>query len=275
MKIRTTWFAAVSLLCLSAVIAFAQGGRSDADRKIPFLGVATEPLSPQVAAHLDLPEGIGLLVVQVTADSPSASVLVVNDILTKFADQWLVDPRQLAAVVRLQKPGDEVAIEFIRKGTRKTAKVKLGQRDWTPLPEPQPPAGRGAIEPIPFPFPQPRWPFRGDDFGWLPGRDPVLDSSEQNEPDDQPNVNIRTSFRSVRRLVENGISYTLTETDGDRQFEIKDADGKVIFEGPVNTDKEIAAIPEEHRDAFDRLSGPRGRRAGPRPGRPIRPDRAL
>jgi len=233
---------------------------------VSFLGVATEPAGPAIAAHLDLPEGVGLAITQIVPDSPAAEVFKVNDILVKLDGQWLADPRQLAVLVRLMKPGQEAKIEYLRKGVAATAKVKLGQREWTPLPEAGSPAGSRPGNPLLFPFPQgmaPLWPDRTrvlpDDDGDF-GLD-ISVTPDRKDGSDGDTV-IRSTIRSVRKIVEDGRAMTLTETDGHREFKVEDADGKVLFEGPVNTDKEIADIPKEYRTAFDRLAGSGRSRGG-------------
>lgn len=261
------WFAviAASLTVLRAVPS--QDRPESRGRRIPFLGVATEPVSPQVAAHLDLQEGIGLLVADVVPNSPAAAALATNDILVKLNDQWLVHPRQLAVLVRLCKPGQEVNLEYVRKGASASAKVKLEEREWTPLPESDSPAIRRPGNPLLFQFPQGGRGFPRPDIQMFPddggiGADFWGDPQELAGPDGDAIV--RSSTRSARRITENGVSVTLTETDGARELRIEDAEGKVLFEGAVNTDKEIEAIPPQYRDAYNRVArGGRPRGGGP------------
>jgi len=245
--------------------ALSQERTDNRQKKIAFLGVATEPVSPHVAAHLDLQEGVGLLVAEVVPDSPAAAVLAPNDILVKFNDQWLVEPRQLAVIVRLCKPGQEVNVEYVRKGAVAAAKIKLADREWSPLPERDAPTIRRPGNPLLFQFPQGGMTILPPNLRTLPD-DAEIGVDIGAAPDDMAGPDgeaiVRSSFRSVRRIVENGLSVTLTETDGARELRVEDADGKVLYEGPVNTDKEIAAIPPEYRDAYNRIAGGRRPRSG-------------
>lgn len=98
---------------------------------VTFLGVETGPVGRTLSAQLGLPRDVGLVVSRVADGSPAASVLKENDILTKFEDQILVDPRQLSVLIRAKKDGDEVALTVYRGGKESVLKVKLGQREVT------------------------------------------------------------------------------------------------------------------------------------------------
>jgi len=50
-------------------------------------------------------------------------------------------------------------------------------------------------------------------------------------------------------------TYEFTSEDGDKHFKVTSADGKVLFEGPVNTDDERAAMPEHLLDRLETLEG--------------------
>lgn len=54
-----------------------------------------------------------------------------GDIITKVGDTEINNPEQLTAAIRKQKPGDEVTINYLRDGKRKSAKVKLGSLKMT------------------------------------------------------------------------------------------------------------------------------------------------
>ena len=50
-------------------------------------------------------------------------------------------------------------------------------------------------------------------------------------------------------------TYEYTSEDGDKHFKVTSADGEVLFEGPVNTDDQRAAIPEALLDHLESLEG--------------------
>jgi len=93
---------------------------------VTWLGVATDEVSPDLRAQLSLPEGAGLIVRDVTKESPAEKAGVqVNDILTKLDDQILVNAPQLQTLIRGKKDGDEAALTLVRKGKETKIKAKL------------------------------------------------------------------------------------------------------------------------------------------------------
>jgi len=50
-------------------------------------------------------------------------------------------------------------------------------------------------------------------------------------------------------------TYEFTSEDGDKHFKVTSADGEVLFEGPVNTDDQRAAMPEHLLDHLETLEG--------------------
>jgi hypothetical protein len=56
-----------------------------------------------------------------------------NDIVKKLDDQVLIDSKQLAVLVRLKKPGDQVSLTLLRKGKEQTMRVTLEEGDITSM----------------------------------------------------------------------------------------------------------------------------------------------
>jgi len=93
-----------------------------------YLGVALSDVPALVRAQLDLGEGVGVAISHVAKDSPAAKAgLAVNDILTRLDKQILINAQQLQTLIRNKKPGNEVAITYLRKGREHKAKVKLAK----------------------------------------------------------------------------------------------------------------------------------------------------
>jgi hypothetical protein len=98
--------------------------------KVPFLGLALGPLDESLAAQLNLPEGVGVLVRAVMPGSPAASAGVLqHDVLHYFNDQLLVNEAQLQTLVRQAGIGTEVALKLLRKGAEQSVVVKLGEHE--------------------------------------------------------------------------------------------------------------------------------------------------
>ncbi|MBI3885683.1 MAG: PDZ domain-containing protein, partial [Opitutae bacterium] len=110
-------------------VKLAKDGAPGEKETVTFLGVETGPVDRALTAQLGLPRDVGLVVSRVVQGSPAIGALKENDVLTKFEDQILVDPRQLSVLIRARKDGDEVALTLYRGGKEITQKVKLGQRD--------------------------------------------------------------------------------------------------------------------------------------------------
>jgi hypothetical protein len=95
----------------------------------PFLGVMTSPVQPALGAQLGLADGFGLLVDEVVADSPAAKAgLQRHDVLKLLNDQQLVDPNQLAALVRAAGKNAEVTLTFVRGGKEQKVSAQIGER---------------------------------------------------------------------------------------------------------------------------------------------------
>lgn len=95
----------------------------------PFLGVITSPVTPVLAAQLGLPEGFGLVVDEVLPDSPAAKAGVQrHDVLKLFNDQQLIDPGQLATLIRGRGNVAEAGLTILRHGQEQKLNVTIGER---------------------------------------------------------------------------------------------------------------------------------------------------
>ena len=73
---------------------------------VTYLGIAAEAVTDDLAAHLPVDAGVGLIVRTVGEDSPTASAgIQPNDVLLKIDDQLLIQPRQLQILIRNRKEG--------------------------------------------------------------------------------------------------------------------------------------------------------------------------
>src|SRR5437762_13389688 len=111
-------------------------GPRDRDRdrgpKVPvtFLGVETSEVPRVVSEQLGLAKGFGLVVDYVVPDGPAAAAGVQqSDILKMLNDQILVQPDQLAKLVRSFPEGTNVTLTILRKGQETRLTVKLGKKE--------------------------------------------------------------------------------------------------------------------------------------------------
>jgi len=97
-----------------------------------YLGVMVESLPSALSSHLAgiVPKGQGVLVTQVSKDSPAAKGgIQADDVLTKYDDHPLTSAEQLVDLVRGDKSGHAVAVDFIRAGKAGACKVVLAERE--------------------------------------------------------------------------------------------------------------------------------------------------
>lgn len=103
-----------------------------------WLGLQVSKPDPMLTAQVPaLPPGIGFVVRSVDDNGPAAEAgLREFDILWKIGDQMLVNEAQLAALLRLHGPGDEVTLAGFRAGKPTSFGVKLGAAPQTSPPFP-------------------------------------------------------------------------------------------------------------------------------------------
>ena len=267
MRNHITLIAAALLVAASVEAQMARpNGRRGANKpdavanatRTAFLGVYVDELDPVLAHHLKLKPGLGIVVRDVASGSPAADVLAAEDVLTELDGQWLVNADQFVKVVRMHKPGDEVAIKFIHEGRPGTATVKLAGRDDN---EDDAMAPQSGFRTMPMPGLRNGFP-RGWNAITPPGADDedgaTLDPLPLPEPSPKhgnSTVRSQTRFRTSSTFNDNGRTATLSNDNGEKQLKITDEDGKVLFDGPVNTDDQIKKIPDNCRELYEKVAG--------------------
>jgi len=232
---------------------------------VTFLGVETAPVSETLGSQLGLAKDSGLVVINVIPDSPAANALKQHDVLVKFDDQLLVEPRQFSVLVRNHKEGDEVTFTYIRAGKQATAKVKLGKHEVPKVStmimgdvfRSNPDAMRGSYEET------------NRVLNLLQGT-PLRETRSTNGPAPQRAIrgevqggtgwraiNMNTSNRNMVFSDEAG-TLDLTLKDGKKTLVAKNAKGEQVFSGPVNTPEERNALPPDVRDRLDKIEGMQG-----------------
>jgi hypothetical protein len=203
-----------------------------------------------------------LVVTRLSEKSPAADVLKEDDVLTKFEDQVLVNQPQLGVLVRARKEGDEVKLTVVRGGKETTVRAKLGSHEV--------PKMAGAFFGAHGGNGNMAVPFGGmAELRKMPGMgaDSARDVLRLIGRDHQ-NFMARPGVRIVRRgqgstildLPNSNISYSdddgsieIKSDEGKRELTVKDAQGKVTFQGPINTDEERKQLPPEVRKQLEKL----------------------
>ena len=94
-----------------------------------WLGVATRPLTPELAKQLGLADTNGALVTGVIRDSPAAAAGIVSgDLIVRWNDRATMESRDLGPAVAATKPGSAATVEVIRDGKKKTITVQVRER---------------------------------------------------------------------------------------------------------------------------------------------------
>ncbi len=82
-----------------------------------WLGVQIQPVTEDIAAALELDEAAGALVATVVDDSPAALAgVTAGDVIVRYGDVDIADPRDLSRAVAATDPGEKVAIAVVRGG---------------------------------------------------------------------------------------------------------------------------------------------------------------
>lgn len=215
-----------------------------------FLGIETSPVPPVVAAQLGLPEGFGLVVEFVVPDSPAAAAKIERyDILTRIDDQRLVNPMQLASLVRSFPEGKDVALTVLRKGQESTVTAKLVRKE------------------LPVAFGPEFWRhefrhFPGMHSGEWPGMHRMKDALHRAGE-------VRAQFNDGKWLSKiNMADLHVVSKDDEGTLEIRSKDGKrtliatkpdgsIVFNGPIDTEEQRKSIPGDIRDRLEKMENER------------------
>src|SRR5438132_978765 len=250
--------------------------------KVPmtFLGVETSQIPSVVSEQLGLPKGFGLVVDYVVPDSPSAAAgIQQNDILKMLSDQILIEPTQLRKLLQNFSEGTEVTLTILRKGQEQKITVKLTKKE-VPQRRSWIPGGKPGLH----------WDF--DDVG-DPGeqmqdlkeqlqeqlggaqhgviREAVMKAREAAR---RAREDAGRAAREIRILSNDHGALRATKidigkaqivfsddkgemkvenVDGKKLLTAKDAQGKLLFSGPVETKEDLDKMPAEVRERYEKL----------------------
>jgi membrane-associated protease RseP (regulator of RpoE activity) len=117
-----------------------------------WVGILGGPVTPELRAHVELPEGQGVLVREVRPNSPAAQAgIKVYDIVLRAGETPIREMADLAELVRVEGQRDgQLTLEVVRKGQRETAWVKPEKRPADLALQPEQPAIGGGVEGLPF-----------------------------------------------------------------------------------------------------------------------------
>ena len=205
-----------------------------------YLGVSATPPPRVLRKQLGLKPGMGLVVDFVVPDSPASKAgLRQYDLLQKLDDQLIVNSQQLAVLVRSHKPDDEVRLEIIRDGKVMVLSAKLAEHELEPLAEDTESDEDAPHFPRVIPEPRIRPLTPGERFTLPPG---------WGGPRGRAGGSFSTTW------LEENKSYTLTiDGEGHKTFIVKDRDGKVLEQGPVDTNEQREKLSPGTREKLHQL----------------------
>ena len=240
--------------------------------KVTFLGVSSSTLAENMSEQLNLPKGVHLVVEQVSANSPAAdSGLKLHDVLLQLDDQILVNSSQLKALVQMKESGDIITLKILRKGKPKILKVTLSE-----IERQLPRSGNhysnlGDLDVfLENQLPKTKLPFdssilnllKKHGFSQIPNgpnsriknkrffdfENPIHGSREG----DSQSHSYSSEQKNIILSDENG-TVEFSEKDGHKWLKVKDSEGKIIHEGPVNTEQQIQELPNSIREKLQKM----------------------
>jgi PDZ domain len=254
--------------------------------KVPvtFLGVETSDVPSVVSEQLGLPKGFGLVVDYVVPDSPAAAAgIKQNDILKMLNDQILTEPDQLAKLIRSYSEGTNVTFTLLRKGKEQKVQAKLGKKEVPQRSE----FGPGWHWHSHFPTGDHDFgDFRMDDFkrqmqdlkerlgdernglihdAVMKARQEAMRARDEalREAGDQIRILSRDPDAITSTRIDVGKAQIVFSDDkgelrlerigGKKVLTAKDPKGLLLFSGPVDTEKDLAKVPPDVRQRYEKL----------------------
>ncbi|BDS05107.1 hypothetical protein NT6N_01470 [Oceaniferula spumae] len=240
--------------------------------KVAMLGVGGNQASETLSLHLGLAEGNGLTVYHVVPGSAAAKAgLEAHDIITEVGDKKIGSQDDLRAAVLAHKPGDEVTVKLIHKGKAEEKKIVLGERVVAPRDGlmDMPRLGRVGGE---------------DLMRMLQGMGGNIPEADRKRMEEQ----MKKHFDQLQKQLQNGGmpldmddlmgaapkgkkggihmlggtsvsiqddkgSVTMKTVNGKKEVIVRDKAGKVVFEGPYETEQDKAAVPDDISERIKRV----------------------
>lgn len=96
------------------------------------LGVSVINLSSQLKEYFKVPEGSGVLVEKVHTETPAEKAGIrAGDVIVKVGDRNIDTVRRLRRVLSTYDAGEQIQVELIREGTKRTVTAQLEERSTT------------------------------------------------------------------------------------------------------------------------------------------------
>lgn len=268
-----------------------RGWKEGGERSTTYMGVVIESVPKVLRDYIDLPDGVGLIFTRIAKDSPAEKAgLLDNDIIVSFDGQIIINFNQLSTLIDLKGPGAEVPVRILRKGEEMEFTVTLEERIRRNG-KFMPPEAPAAPEIPDVPDPDEVGLFMEKIEEWIPGSVKVfVDENEQVHVDlselkedvqdlrlkvlelreaNGEVADIRKEYgdmgarTKVVRVKDRKVSYrgpegrlVLSPSQSGRQAEVWDAEGTLIYQGPVPEDY-TGTLPPKAVELIDAYEGSR------------------
>jgi hypothetical protein len=239
-------------------------------RTTAYLGIYATKVNPNVSHQLKLTENLYLNVELVAKNSPAEKAGIQKfDLLLQLNDQILVNQEQLKYLVRSKMPMDEVTLTILRQGEKQKITVKLGE---TNLSQEDPlrnsglsnrfpqydPFGMDSFENDPFLHNPQNLQDLIERFNQIGGRyRKILPHAQSDDEPLHPKANVesfssQTSQSQVMITDEEG-TLEWTEKDGQKSLRATDPNGKVLFDGPIDTKEDRKGLTKNLKSRLEKL----------------------
>jgi S1-C subfamily serine protease len=97
--------------------------------RYPFLGITPQAVTPQIAERLDLETSEGVIVQSVVREGPADDAGIESgDVIVALGSTPVRSVEEFLVTLREYAPGDELAVEVLRDGERRSFDVQLAER---------------------------------------------------------------------------------------------------------------------------------------------------
>ena len=249
------------LVTLLSGVVFAQ----KEEKTKAYLGVMAVEVDDALALHLNLDKKKSFIIKRVVKDTPaSVAGLEMHDIILKVNNEEVDSSQPLASALKDFKPEDKVNLEIIRAGKVMALDVTLGEsapklsladmKDRIKLIVPNQ-NGNPDIKIHILENMEKMKEFQKQIQESFNNRNGGLNEEIQKALEQIANANkdlnhfqLNSSMSTVMSTSDGDHNVTVTIKDGNKSAVVRDSSGKIIFEGDINTDAELEAIPAEIRE---------------------------
>ena len=251
----------ILLVILLSGALFAQ----QESNKKAYLGVMATKVDDALVSHLSLDQNKSFILQRVVKGTPASEAgLEKHDILLKVNNEEVDSTKPLSATIKNFKPDDKLNLTLMRAGKVMDLEVTLGEtvpqmaladmKDQIKLILPE----KGEQGDIKIQILENMEQFKElqekmkDSFIGQNGQinEQLQKALEQfaKANKNAQNFKFNSSMSTVMSSTDGDHNVTITIKDGNKKATVSDSSGNIIFEGDINTEVEIEAIPEEVRE---------------------------